>query len=299
MIIDGKSLSKEIQREIARFTSSLTDRRPCLAVILVGNDPASEIYVNTKTKTCAKTGILSVKDNLPSHVSEEILLQKIDELNRNPLIDGILVQAPLPSHINTNKINFAISPEKDVDGFHPVNLGKLMLNDDSGFIPCTPLGIRVMLAKNNISVKGKHVVIVGRSVIVGKPMASLLLQKGEGGDATVTVVHKHTPDLEQICREADILISATGMPGFIKGSMVKQGAVVIDVGINRVPCPDDVRGYKIVGDVDFDAVKEKCSLITPVPGGVGPMTIAMLLNNTVKSFTRRRPDLCKNTFSCY
>lgn len=289
ILIDGKKISSQIQKEFSDFVNSLTDRKPCLAVILVGNNPASEIYISKKTKACEEIGIDSKKFCLPEETSEEQLLHHIDSLNKNPEIDGILVQLPLPKHINPTTITIGISPEKDVDGLHPLNLGKLSLEHDStGFVPCTPLGIKVLLEKHYIDTTGKHAVIVGRSTIVGKPMASLLLQKEKYGNATVTVAHGQSKNLSEICLQADILISAVGKPLLIKEEMVKSGVVVIDVGINRISDPNKASGHKLVGDVDYKNVKKKCSYITPVPGGVGPMTIAMLMNNTIKSYCRRQ-----------
>jgi len=290
MIIDGKAIAAEIQREFQQVVSNIQGPKPCLAVILVGNDPASEIYVTRKTKACEMVGINSIKEHLNSDVSEEELLSHIHRLNTDPSVDGILVQLPLPDHIDPMKVTMAISPEKDVDGFHPINLGKLVIDDISGFTPCTPLGIRVMLAKSGIDTRGKHAVVIGRSTIVGKPMANLLMHRGTGGDATVTVANRHSSNIKELCLSADIIIAAVGKANFITADMVKEGSVIIDVGINRVEDPSRSRGYRIVGDVDFKAVKDKCSLITPVPGGVGPMTIAMLLNNTLKSFEKRKTE---------
>ncbi|GAB5412362.1 MAG: bifunctional methylenetetrahydrofolate dehydrogenase/methenyltetrahydrofolate cyclohydrolase FolD [Chlamydiales bacterium] len=276
-IIDGKACAdlilEEVKAEITRFNA-----RPGLAFVLVGDHPASETYVKRKIATCEKVGIASFDCRLKESVSEEELLAKIDEFNQESDIDGIIVQQPLPSHICTTKLIAAIDVLKDVDGFHPLNVGRLLLGDESGMISCTPLGIIKLLQRSKISVSGKEVVIVGRSNIVGKPLAALLMQKGR--DATVTVVHSKTKDLAEVCKRADILIAAIGKPKFITDQMVKEGAVVIDVGINRVD-------GKLVGDVDFEKVEKVASKITPVPGGVGPMTIATLLNNTWQSYKRR------------
>ncbi|MEM1283191.1 MAG: bifunctional methylenetetrahydrofolate dehydrogenase/methenyltetrahydrofolate cyclohydrolase FolD [Chlamydiota bacterium] len=303
MDIDGKALANELHEEFRSFVERLNGRKPGLAVVLVGDNPASRLYVNGKVKACEKVGIVSFKHELESSISENELLQLIQQLNNNPTIDGILVQLPLPKHINNQLVTNAILPQKDVDGFHPVNLGKLMMGDPTGFVPCTPLGIQVMLKKNHVETNGKHAVVVGRSIIVGKPMASLLMQKSEGGNASVTVVHSRSKDIKLQCQNADILIAAVGVPKIIKAGMVKENSVVIDVGQNKIDASDIDRGYRIVGDVDYENVKEKCQLITPVPGGVGPMTIAMLLNNTIKSFCYLNNNLSKNVclqdFSCY
>lgn len=294
MIIDGKTIATNIREELHTFIGSLQGRAPCLAVFLVGNNPASEIYVNSKAKACEAAGIRSIKKLFPENVKEEELLRSIEEFNCDDTIDGILVQLPLPPHIDPYKITLAISPDKDVDGFHPLNVGNLLIGKEGGFIPCTPLGIRVLLEKSKIETRGKHAVVVGRSAIVGKPMAALLMQKGPYGDATVTVAHSLTSNLKKICLEADILIASIGKPHCIRGNMVKEGAVVIDVGVNRIEDSSKAQGFRVVGDVAFDEVKDKCSWITPVPGGVGPMTIAMLLSNTVESYRRRR-SLTRNS----
>lgn len=283
MIIDGKAIASQIQNEIKEQVNAINGRKPCLAVILVGNNPASEIYVNRKTLACQETGILSIRKNLPADCAEKDLLQVLDGFNRDHAVDGILLQLPLPAHINSARVLQFISPEKDVDGLHPVNAGKLIMGDTEGFAPCTPLGIKVLLERSKIPVSGKHVVIMGRSNLVGKPMASLLMQNAPGANATVTVVHSKSSNLTAICRQADIIIAAIGQPQFLKADMVKDNVVVIDVGINKIEDASSGKGYRIVGDVDFDNVKDKCEFITPVPGGIGPMTIAMLLSNTVKS----------------
>lgn len=288
MIIDGKKIAEELQTELKKRIALESKRIPALAVILVGDLLASSVYVDRKTKTCASVGIHSLKIHLPVSTTEEDLLKHIARLNDDPLIDGILVQLPLPSHINPLKITHAISPQKDVDGLHPYNVGKMLLGETDGFIPCTPLGIKMLLNKCNIETCGKHAVIIGRSNIVGKPMAALLMQATSGGNATVTLTHRYSQNLNSLTLLADILIVAIGQPRFITSSMVKEGACVIDVGINKIADPKDIRGYKIVGDVDFESVAPKCSAITPVPGGVGPMTIAMLLENTYLAFLRRK-----------
>lgn len=278
--IDGKQISEEICRKLKEDINKTCGRKPGLACVLVGEDPASRIYVTMKINKCQEMGIYSKIIEFSKNVSEKEIIEELAHLNQNRCIDGILVQQPLPKHLSTAKIIEAMGPEKDVDGFHPLNMGKLLLGEGGGFVPCTPLGIVKLLEKCGTQVEGKHVVIVGRSNIVGKPLALLLLQKGKYCNATVTVTHSGTQHLAEQCRRADILIVAIGNPLFIKDTMVKRGAVVIDVGMNRID-----KG--IVGDVDFESVKEIASKITPVPGGVGPMTIAMLLSNTYKSFKRK------------
>jgi len=284
MIIDGKKIADEIQQEIKEKIQRLTTRAPCLAVILVGNHPPSQIYVNRKTQACEAIGIHSVKYELPETISEQELLSIVADLNRDPAIDGILVQLPLPPHINPTKITHHIRPNKDVDGFNPYNVGKVLIGETDGFLPCTPLGIKVLIERYAIDISGKHALVIGRSNIVGKPMAALLMQGAPGGNATVTVAHRYSTDLKKFCLLADIIIVAVGQPKFITADMVKEGAVVIDVGINKIDDPRKKNGYQIVGDVDFENVAKKCSFITPVPGGVGPMTIAMLLHNTFLSY---------------
>ncbi|MCB1074474.1 MAG: bifunctional methylenetetrahydrofolate dehydrogenase/methenyltetrahydrofolate cyclohydrolase FolD [Simkania sp.] len=279
-LIDGKRIAQEIREELKQEINLLKGRKPGLAFILVGEDPASEAYVRMKKKGCLETGIYSEVLELPASVSEEALLKHISALNEDEKIDGILVQQPLPSHISESKVIQAVKPEKDVDGFHPMNIGKLLLGEEGGFAACTPLGVMQLLERSAIDPGGKHVVIVGRSNIVGKPLAALLVQKKPYANATVTIAHSRTENLTEVCRSADILVAAIGKAHFIESKMVKVGAVVIDVGINRVD-------KKIVGDVNFEAVKEQCSAITPVPGGVGPMTIAMLLSNTLLSYKLR------------
>jgi methylenetetrahydrofolate dehydrogenase (NADP+)/methenyltetrahydrofolate cyclohydrolase len=282
-LIDGTTIAKKIQEQIAHAISQL-DRKPGLAFILVGDDPASKTYIRMKKKRCQEVGILSFDCILPSATTEEQLLSEIDKFNRNPAVDGILVQMPLPTHINSIHIMTAVDPSKDVDGFHPINVGKMLLGENSGYLPCTPRGIQILLTHAQIPIQGKHVVIVGRSNIVGKPLGAILMQKAPHCNATVTIAHSLSENLKEICRSADILVAAMGSPRFIKADMVKKGAIVVDVGINRV----NEKGNEIIlGDVDFDAVAPLCSHITPVPGGVGPMTIAILLSNTLLSYQRR------------
>lgn len=288
MIIDGKKIADGIQNEIKETVLSLKTRPPCLAVIIAGSNPASLIYINRKTQACANVGIKSIKKLLPETVTEQELIDEINLLNEDPTVDGILVQLPLPLHINPHRITYQVHPDKDVDGFHPFNVGKMLIGEKDGFLPCTPLGIRVLLERSSIETQGSHIVVLGRSNIVGKPAAALLMQNTpSGGNATVTIAHSYTRDLKEICLTADILIAAIGNPRFVKKEMVKEGAVVIDVGTNKVSDSEAKKGYRIVGDVDFDNVAPKCSFITPVPGGVGPMTIAMLLQNTLLSHQRK------------
>lgn len=287
MIIDGKKIAEEIQQEIKEKISRLTTRAPCLAVVLVGKHPPSQIYVNRKTQACQIAGIRSIKHELPESIAEEVLLAKVKELNDDPNVDGILVQLPLPHHINPTRITHFISPEKDVDGFNPYNIGKVLIGETDGFLPCTPLGIKVLIERYAIDISGRHALVIGRSNIVGKPMAALLMQGTPGGNATVTVAHRYSNDLKKFCLLADIIIVAIGQPKLITADMVKEGAVVIDVGINKIEDLSKKNGYQIVGDVDFANVAPKCSFITPVPGGVGPMTIAMLLHNTLLSYQKR------------
>jgi len=285
-IISGKLVAEEVYELLAKDVDELKekcDRVPGLAVILVGDNPASQVYVRMKTKMCERLGLVSKEFKLDASATQKEVLALVNQLNGNDEIDGILVQLPLPDQCNEEEIINAISPDKDVDGFHPINVGKMMIGS-SCFMPCTPFGVWVMLVKSGYSPAGKHVVVVGRSNIVGKPVFAMLCQKSEYANATVTICHSRTTDLSEITRTADILIAAIGRAGFVKKDMVKKGAVVIDVGINRVDDPTAKRGYRLVGDVDFEQVKSVASAITPVPGGVGPMTIAMLMYNTVKSF---------------
>lgn len=282
-LIDGKKIAADVDIKTRERIADLQSKgiTPGLAVVLVGENPASQSYVRNKDRTCAALGMYSRKIELPSNTTEEELLHVVKELNEDAAIHGILVQSPPPKHIDEQKITEAIDPCKDVDGFHPVNVAKLAMDDRSGFVPCTPLGCQHLLMAIGIETKGANVVVVGRSLIVGKPMALLLLGKGQGGDATVTIAHSQTQNLTEITRRADILIAALGRPHSLGAEHIKEGAVVIDVGINRIPDASKKSGYRLVGDVDFDAVAERCQAITPVPGGVGPMTIAMLMQNTV------------------
>lgn len=287
-LISGRDIAASVREEVAERVAELkasTGRVPGLATVLVGEDPASQLYVGMKKKAAVAAGIHSEQITLPPDTPEAELLGVVEGLNANPDIHGILVQLPLPSHIDEQKVLLAVNPAKDVDGFHPINVGKLSTGATDVLAPCTPWGVVQMLLRTGNDPSGKHVVVVGRSNIVGRPMASLLLRRGKGGDATVTIAHSRTPDLGAMTRLADILIVAVGRPGTVSADMVKPGAVVIDVGTNRVEAPDTERGYRVVGDVDFDEVREVASWITPVPGGVGPMTIAMLLSNTVDAFT--------------
>lgn len=283
-IIDGKKISNLIKEELAEKTKKLKEDKgvtPGLAVLLVGADPASQFYVRSKQKTSAQLGYHSVLKELPAETSEEEVLSIVEQWNNDPAIHGILVQSPLPSHIDENKVIMAIDPDKDVDGFHPVNVGRLVIGLN-GHVSCTPLGIVELLKRYDIETKGKHVVVVGRSNIVGKPIANLMYQKADHANSIVTICHSAAGDISYYTKQADILIVAIGRSNFITEDMVKDGAVVVDVGINRVD-DDSEKGYHITGDVDYENVAPKCSAITPVPGGVGPMTIAMLMTNTYNS----------------
>lgn len=283
-IIDGKQVAADIRAELKAEVASLKEKDivPGLGVILVGEDPASRSYVTAKEKACEEAGIYSDDNRLPADTSSEDLLKLIEQMNADPKIHGILVQLPLPKHMDESEMLRAVSPDKDVDGFHPVNVGKMVLGEKA-FLSCTPHGIIKLLEKSGTETKGKHVVVVGRSNIVGKPVANMLLQKKEGANATVTICHTGTHDIGYFSKQADILVVAAGRPNTVTADMVKEGAVVIDVGVNRVEDASKKSGYRLVGDVDFDEVSKKASLITPVPGGVGPMTITMLLFNTVES----------------
>jgi methylenetetrahydrofolate dehydrogenase (NADP+) / methenyltetrahydrofolate cyclohydrolase len=291
-ILDGTAIGKAIRDEVAAEVARIkgTGRRPGLAAVLVGEDPASAVYVRSKGKACEEAGMHSVTLRLPADTSETDLLATVDRLNADPEIHGILVQLPLPKHINSEKVLRRIDPEKDVDGFHPMNVGKLVTGDKTAFRPATPYGVQQMLIRSGIETRGAHAVIVGRSNIVGRPMANLLIQQGPGGDATVTVCHSKTRDLPAVARSADILIAAIGKPEFVTADMVRPGAVVIDVGINRVDDPSRPKGYRLVGDVAYESVAQIASAITPVPGGVGPMTIAMLLKNTLQAMQQSTLD---------
>ena len=283
-IIDGVKIAAEVRLEAKTAAQELSEKniQPCLAVVLVGENPASKAYVGSKVKACEEVGIRSIKKTLDADVAQEVLVQVIDELNQDMSVHGILVQLPLPYHIDENTIIERIDPAKDVDGFHPVNAGKLMIGLDC-LAPCTPAGIPELITRSGIDMQHKKAVIIGRSNIVGKPLMNILVQKGAKANCTVTCCHSGTEHLEKYTREADILIAAIGVPEFVTAGMVKTGAVVIDVGINRVDDIEHSRGYRLVGDVAFEEVKEVAGAITPVPGGVGPMTVAMLMKNTVKA----------------
>ena len=287
-ILDGKQTANDIKAELADRVDHLIlqgKRPPHLAAVLVGNDGASLTYVGSKVRSCERIGYESTLIQLPEETTEAELLQQIDRLNANAAVDGFIVQLPLPKHIDEEKVLMAIDPDKDVDGFHPTNFGKMALDMES-FIPATPYGIMELLRRYQIDISGKHAVVIGRSHIVGRPMSILLSRKSSPGNATVTLTHSRTKNLADITKEADIVVSALGVPNFLKGNMVKKGAIIIDVGITRVPDSSHPKGYVITGDVDYERVKEKASFITPVPGGVGPMTIAMLLQNTFLAYSR-------------
>ena len=289
-ILDGKKVSNDLKNEIAEEVKKMKangEKVPHLAAVIVGNDGASLTYVGSKVRSCERVGFESTMVRLSNTTSEVELLDKIEELNQNDDIDGFIIQLPLPPQINTQKVLMAVNPDKDVDGFHPMNFGKMAL-DMSTFIPATPFGILELLDRYNVDTKGKHTVVIGRSHIVGRPMSILMGRKGFPGNSTVTLTHSHTKNITQIISQADIVISALGVPNFLKAEMVKDDAVIIDVGITRVPDETKERGYVITGDVDFENVSKKASFITPVPGGVGPMTIAMLLKNTLLARERHR-----------
>ncbi|HZH39665.1 MAG TPA: bifunctional methylenetetrahydrofolate dehydrogenase/methenyltetrahydrofolate cyclohydrolase FolD [Gemmatimonadales bacterium] len=284
-LIDGTAIGKTMRAELAGEITALGAKgvKPGLAVVLVGENPASQVYVRMKGKACEEAGMHSETIKLSAETSEAELLAVVDRLNADPTIHGMLVQLPLPKHINSERVLLRIDPAKDVDGFHPVNVGKVSIGDPTGFRPATPYGVQKLLLRTQVETRGAHAVIVGRSNIVGRPMAALLLQNGPGGNATVTVCHSNTRDIGSVTRQADILIVAIGKPEFVTGNMVKPGAVVIDVGVNRVDDASTKSGYRLVGDVQFAEAKKVASAITPVPGGVGPMTITMLLYNTVQA----------------
>ena len=289
-LLDGKKVSEDIKNEIAEVVGKMKakgEKVPHLAAVIVGNDGASLTYVGSKVKACERVGFESTLIKLPSTISETELLKKIEELNQDDNIDGFIVQLPLPEQIDDQKVLMAIDPSKDVDGFHPENFGKMAL-DMTTFIPATPFGILELLERYNVQTAGKHTVVIGRSHIVGRPMSILMGRKGFPGNSTVTLTHSHTKNIAQITTQADIIITALGVPNYLKAEMVKDDAVVIDVGITRVPDETTPKGYKITGDVDFDNVSKKTSFITPVPGGVGPMTIAMLLKNTLLAREQRK-----------
>jgi len=286
-IIDGKQVAADMRAELKTQVAQLKTQGvvPGLGVILVGDDPASRSYVTAKERACEEIGLYSDDNRLPEDATQEALLALVEKMNADPKINGILVQLPLPKHLNEDEVLLAINPDKDVDGFHPVSVGRMVVGQKS-FLSCTPHGVIQLLLRSGITIEGAHVVIVGRSNIVGKPLANMLIQKSPMGNATVTVCHTRTKDMAKFTREADIVIAAAGWPNTVTADMVKEGAVVIDVGVNRVEDATKKRGYRLVGDVDFEAIKEKASFITPVPGGVGPMTITMLLYNTVESARR-------------
>lgn len=284
-LIDGRAIADAIHLQTSQRIQALKARgiQPGLVFVRVGEDPASQVYVGMKERCSVRLGIASETRVLPEKTTEDELLRLIDVLNRDPKVHGILVQAPLPRHIGSARVYAAVDPQKDVDGFHPVNMGRLLLGDRSGFVPCTPAGVHELLLRSNVKVEGSEVVILGRGNIVGKPLAALLMQKMSGANATVTVCHSATRDIVAHCKRADILVAAMGVARFVRANMVKSGAVVIDVGVNRVPDPAAKSGYRLVGDVAFDEVQPLAGLITPNPGGVGPMTIAMLMQNTVRA----------------
>lgn len=285
-IIDGKTISEQVNRETASLTAALIAQcgaRPGIAVIVVGDDPASHVYVSSKEKRAQELGFHSVKITMPATTSQAALLAEIAKLNADPLVHGILVQSPPPKHIDEKAVILAIDPAKDVDCFHPFNVGKLLIGETDGFMPCTPWGVMVLLKRSGINPAGKHAVVVGRSNIVGKPMMALLMQKAAGADATVTVCHSRTPDIAAFTRQADIVVAAIGKANFLKAEMIKPGAVVIDVGINRIADASTKSGFRLVGDVAYAECAAKAGAITPVPGGVGPMTIAMLMRNTLRA----------------
>jgi methylenetetrahydrofolate dehydrogenase (NADP+) / methenyltetrahydrofolate cyclohydrolase len=289
-ILDGKKISNQIKEEIAVEVAEMKERGekvPHLAAVLVGNDGASLTYVGSKVRSCKKIGFESTLVHLPEDTTEEDLLAQVQRLNADDAIDGYIVQLPLPKHIDEQKVLMAVHPDKDADGFHPTNFGKMALDMES-FIPATPFGIMELLRRNKVETAGKHAVVIGRSHIVGRPMSILMSQKGEAANCTVTLTHSRTKDIKSLTLQADIIISALGVPNFLKADMVKDGTVIIDVGITRVPDASRERGYYITGDVDFENVSKKASFITPVPGGVGPMTIAMLLKNTLLARERHR-----------
>lgn len=294
-IIDGNQIASQIREELKIRVSELKKKGivPCLGVVLVGENPASVSYITSKAKGCAEVGMSEETIRLPENTSEAKLLEVVDRLNKDPKFNGILVQLPLPKQIDEKKVIYKILPEKDVDAFHPFNVGKLLIGEPE-FLPCTPHGIQQLLVRSGYDPGGKHVVICGRSNIVGKPLIGMLIQKAKGANATVTVVHTGTKDMAYYTRQADILIAAVGAPQVIKADMVKEGVVVIDVGVNRIPDATKKAGFRLVGDVDFDAIKEKAAAITPVPGGVGPMTVTMLLVNTVKAAENQAKKLATN-----
>ena len=284
-IINGNEVAKSIRAELKEEIAGMkmSGVTPGLVVIIVGEDPASQVYVRKKGEACVELGIDSETIRLPAETTEQELLDLIEKYNNDKKFDGILVQLPLPKHINEQNVLLRIDPSKDVDGFHPVNVGKMVVGAEDCYLPCTPHGIQELLVRSGNDPKGKHVVVIGRSNIVGKPITNILLQKAPGADATVTICHSRTQNMSGFTKQADILIAAIGVPNFVKADMVREGVVVIDVGVNRINDPTAKNGTRLVGDVDFESVKEKAKAITPVPGGVGPMTITMLMKNTVKA----------------
>ena len=284
-IIDGNAIGKALREELRAEVADMRSRGvvPGLTVVLVGEDAASQVYVRMKGKAADELGMKSETIRLPADTAEADLLSVIDRLNADTAVHGILVQLPLPKHMNSQKVLLRMSPDKDVDGFHPVNVGRLVIGDRTGFRPCTPAGVQELLVRSGVDPRGQHLVVVGRSLIVGRPVANIFLQDAPGANATVTVCHTKTRDLESITRQGDILVAAAGRPEVVTGDMIKPGAVVVDVGVNRVDAPGTEKGYKLVGDVKFSEAVEVASMITPVPGGVGPMTIALLMKNTVQA----------------
>ena len=287
-LIDGNKIAQSIIESLTKEVSKINGPKPTVAFIRVGEDPASVSYVRKKQKTAENIGIQSLLKILPDSISQEELIEEIEVFNDDPNVHGILIQAPLPDHISETTIFNTVKPEKDVDGFHTLNIGKLCQEDPSGFVACTPAGIVELIKHSKIQTEGKHVVVLGRSQIVGKPAALLMIQKGLPGNATVTICHSKTQNLEVITKQADLIIAAIGRPNFVSEAMVKEGASIIDVGINRIPDSSKKSGFRLVGDVDFEAVSKKCDHITPVPGGVGPMTVAMLMQNTLNAYKNQR-----------
>ena len=293
-LIDGNKIAQSIIESLTKEVSEIKGPKPTVAFIRVGEDPASVSYVRKKQKTAESIGIQSLLKVLPDSISQEELIKEIETFNEDSNVHGILIQAPLPNHISETTIFNTVKPEKDVDGFHTLNIGKLCQEDPSGFVACTPAGIVELIKHSEIQTEGKHVVVLGRSQIVGKPAALLMVQKGFPGNATVTICHSRTQNLEAITKQADLIIAAIGRPNFVTAAMVKEGASIIDVGINRIPDTSKKSGFRLVGDVDFEAVSQKCDHITPVPGGVGPMTVAMLMQNTLNAYKKSKMTTLSN-----
>ena len=293
-LIDGNKIAQSIIESLTKEVSEIKGSKPTVAFIRVGEDPASVSYVRKKQKTAESIGIQSLLKVLPDSISQEELIKEIETFNEDSNVHGILIQAPLPNHISETTIFNTVKPEKDVDGFHTLNIGKLCQEDPSGFVACTPAGIVELIKHSEIQTEGKHVVVLGRSQIVGKPAALLMVQKGLPGNATVTICHSRTQNLEAITKQADLIIAAIGRPNFVTAAMVKEGASIIDVGINRIPDTSKKSGFRLVGDVDFEAVSQKCDHITPVPGGVGPMTVAMLMQNTLNAYKKSKMTTLSN-----